>query len=291
VQPTDLLTRIGRLEDDPPIALGSVDLTINDPTALRQKFDEVFTYIAAVERAVTQNVAEITALLPALDPLEHRFLSIWSTHELAHAAIFEALRAKLDRETPAPGPCPPGRPVEVLPPRRSFRAFGFLATNPWLHDVFKLIYLSRGAMHEHMTYDCYRHLGAQLEALGEHALTNTVTDPIRRQEAAHLGYYRLAAVTHRKGLTRTQIALARQITLHTYLPVGAGQCGRRPAGRVFATLAGEHMDAVLDGVEGVASELLGDGTAPLPPFVHASMDRCFRPPPERRPVAASARDR
>ena len=157
--------------------------------------------------------------------------------------------------------------------------------------MFKLIYLSRGAMHEHMTYDCYRHLGAQLEALGEHALTNTVTDPIRRQEAAHLGYYRLAAVTHRKALTRTQIALARQITLHTYLPVGAGQCGRRPAGRVFATLAGKHMDAVLDGVEGVAGELLGDGTAPLPPFVHTSMDRCLGPSPRHLSAVTSGSDR
>lgn len=291
MQPTELLTRIGRLEEDPPIALGSVDLTINDPNALRRKFDEVFAYIAAVERAVTQNVAEITALLPALEPLERRFLSIWSTHELAHAAIFEALRAKLDREASAPERFPREPPVEVPPPRRSFRAFGLLATNPWLHDVFKLIYLSRGAMHEHMTYDCYRHLGGQLEALGEHALLHTVTDPIRRQEAAHLGYYRLAAVTHRRGLTRTQIALARQITLHTYLPVGAGQCGRRPAGRVFATLAGEHMEAVLDGVESVASELLGDGVAPLPKFVHTSMDHCLRPPPEGRPAMASGRDR
>jgi hypothetical protein len=289
VQPTELLTRISRLEDDPPIALASVDLTVNDPKALRRKFDEVFTYIAAVERAVTQNVAEITALLPALDPLEHRFLSIWSAHELAHAAIFDALRAKLDRETPVAERCPPERPVEAPPPRGSFRAFGLLATNPWLHDVFKLIYLSRGAMHEHMTYDCYRHLGAQLEALGEHALTNTVTDPIRRQEAAHLGYYRLAAVTHRKKLTRTQIGLARWITLHTYLPVGAGQCGRLPAGRVFATLAGEHMDAVLDGVEGVAGELLGDGIGPLPQFVHMSMDRCLRPSSERPSAPASGR--
>ncbi len=294
MQPTELLTRVGRLEDDPPIALASVDLSINDPRALRRKFDEVFAYIAAVEHAVTQNVAEITALLPALDEVEHRFLAVWSTHELAHAAIFDALRARIDRETSAPARegSRSGPPIAVPPPaRRSFRAFGILASNPWLHDVFKLIYLSRGAMHEHMTYDCYRYLGVQLEALGEHALHRTVADPIRRQEAAHLGYYRLAAVTHRNRLTRSQIRLARQITLHSYLPVGAGQCGRRPAGRVFATLAGEHMNAVLDGVEGVAGELLGDDIGSLPPFVHESMDRCLRPSPRRRWVTPSGPQR
>jgi hypothetical protein len=281
VPQTELLTRVKRLEDDPPIALGSVDLTLNDPVPLRRKFGEVFAYIASVERAVTQNVAEVTTLLPDLDPVERRFLEIWSTHELAHAAIFDALRATLGLGGPYPGGISTvaPAPVTTLPrpmlPRPSFRAFGLMATNRWLHDVFKLVYLCRGAMHEHMTYDCYRHLGAQLEALGEHALTHTVTGPIRRQEAAHLGYYRLAAVTHRRRLTPSQIRLARRISLQTYQPVGAGQCGKRPAGRVFSRLAGEHMDTVLDAVEDIAGELLGDGVRPLPPFVHAAMDQCF----------------
>lgn len=276
VQPTELLTRVGRLEDDPPIALASVDLTVNNPVPLRRRFEEVFAYIAAVESAVTQNVAEVNALLPDLDTVERRFLTVWSTHELAHAAIFEALRGRLGLDSPGPDGGTSVAPMGIpSTPRRSFRLFGLLANNRWLHEVFRLIYLSRGAMHEHMTYDCYRHLGAQLENLGEHTLASTVAHPIRRQEAAHLGYYRLAAANQRNRMSPAQIRLARQITLHTYLPVGAGQCGKRPAGRVFATLAGEHMDAVLDGVEGVAGELLGDGVRPLPHFVHASMDHCL----------------
>ncbi len=292
MQPTELLTRVQRLEDDPPIPLASVDLSIADPEPLRRKFDEVFTYIATVERAVTQNVAEVTDLLPSLDEVEHRFLTIWSAHELAHASIFDALRVRLGLGAPAPdaSPTAPGAADPPLP-RRSFRAFGRLASNPWLHDVFKLIYLSRGAMHEHMTYDCYRHLGAQLEALGEHALATTVTHPIRRQEAAHLGYYRLAAVIHRNRLTPAQIRLARWITLHTYLPVGAGQCGKRPAGRVFVRLAGDHMNAVLDGVEAVAGELLGDGIRALPHFVHASMEHCLRSAPRHAAGMSPERER
>ena len=270
----ELETRVGRLEDDPPIPLDSVDLSVRDPAPLRHRFEEIFGYIAAVEHAVTRNIADITALLPDLGGQDTRFLSAWSAHELAHADIFDALRAEIGLGPPAPRADGTG-PVR---PRFSFRLFGALSTSGWLQDVFKLIYLSRGAMHEHMTYDCYRHLGAQLAALGEDALVRTVTDPIRRQEAAHLGYYRLAAATHRRRLTAAQVRLARRITLLTYQPVGAGECGRESAGRVFAGLAGDHMDQVLDSVEAVADELLGDGVRPMPHFVHDAMLGCLERP-------------
>jgi hypothetical protein len=284
VAPQELETRVGRLEDEPPLALGSVDLTIGDPVRLRQQFGEIFAYIARVESAVSQNVADITTFLPDLDEQDRRFLTAWSAHELAHAAIFDALRAELGLVAPAPGGRPESSDQATASARFSFRLFGHLATNRWLHDVFKLIYLSRGAMHEHMTYDCYRHMGARFEALGELALFRTVTEPIRRQEAGHLGYYRLAAATHRNGLSAAQVRLARQLTLHTYTPVGAGVCGRSSAGRVFAALAGDDVDAVLDGVEAVADDLLGDGIHPLPHFVHAAVDACVDRPPVRRTV-------
>ncbi len=275
MQQWTLEARVGRLEDDPPLELGSVELTVRHPALLRDRFEEIFGYIATVEGAVPQNVAEITALLPGLDDQDLRFLCVWSSHELAHAAIFDALRAELGLAA-----AQDGRPVSsVVPdpvrPRPSFRAFGALSTSRWLQDVFKLLYLSRGAMHEHMTYDCYRHLGRQFAALGEDGLVRTVTEPIRRQEAAHLGYYRLAAITHRARMTSAQVGLARWLTVHTYTPVGAGPCGTGPTGRVFAGLAGDDMDEVLDAVEAVADQLLGDGTHPLPRFVHDSMDACL----------------
>ena len=272
--------RVSKLEGDPPIDLASVDLTVRDPAPLRDRFEEIFGYIATVEGAVPQNVAEITTLLPDLDEQDLRFLSVWSSHELAHAAIFDALRAELGLAGVEGG----GPASSVVPdpvrPRLSFRAFGVLATSRWLQEVFKLLYLSRGAMHEHMTYDCYRHLGAHFASLGEDALVRTVTEPIRRQEAAHLGYYRLAASTQRARMTRAQVGLARWLTVHTYTPVGTGPCGAGPTGRVFAGLAGDDMDEVLDAVESVADQLLGDGVRPLPRFVHRSMDACLgaRPP-------------
>ena len=101
--PQELETRVGRLEDEPPLALGSVDLTIGDPVRLRQQFGEIFAYIARVESAVSQNVADITTFLPDLDEQDRRFLTAWSAHELAHAAIFDALRAELGLVAPAPG--------------------------------------------------------------------------------------------------------------------------------------------------------------------------------------------
>jgi hypothetical protein len=262
--------RVDRIEADPPIRLDSVDLTIRDPAPLRARFEEIFAYIAAVEGAVPQNVADVTTLLPGLGTQELRFLSAWSSQELAHAAVFDALRAELGLAPDRPVPdgdatAPPVRP------RRSFRMLGTLAANRWLHDVLTMLYLSRGAMHEHMTYDCYRHLGAHFAALGEDALVQTVTEPIRRQEAAHLGYYRMAAMALRATLSPAQLATARWITVRTYAPVGATPGGRDAATRVCAGLAGDDLDDVLEAVEGVASQLLGEPGRPLPPFVHAAM--------------------
>ena len=278
MQQWTLEARVGRLEDDPPIGLDAVDLTVADPAPLRDRFEEILGYIATVEGAVPQNVAEITTLLPDLDEQDLRFLSVWSSHELAHAAIFDALRTELGlAQWDDGGPVSSVVPDPVRP-RLSFRALGVLSASRWLQDVFKLLYLSRGAMHEHMTYDCYRHLGAHFASLGEEALVRTVTEPIRRQEAAHLGYYRLAATTQRARMTPAQVGLVRWLTVHTYSPVGTAPCGRGPTGRVFAGLAGDDMDAVLDAVEAVADQLLGDGSHPLPRFVHKSMDACLDRP-------------
>ena len=285
MQQMTLAARVGRIEEDPPLSLDAVDLTVRDPAPLVERFDEIFAYIATVEGAVPQNVVEITTLLPELDDQELRFLSVWSTQELAHAAVFDALRAELSLASYADGVAVSSVVPDPVRPRLSFRAVGTLSANRWLQDVFKLIYLARGAMHEHMTYDCYRHLGAHFASYGEEALVRTVTEPIRRQEAAHLGYYRLAASTHRDRLSPAQVGLARWITVHTYSPVGAVPCGKGRAGRVFAGLAGDDMDAVLDAVEAVADQLLGDRTHPLPHFVHASMDGCLgRRPPMRSRV-------
>ena len=283
MQEQTLAARVGRIEEDPPLSLDDVDLTVRDPGPLVERFAEIFTYIATVEGAVPQNAAEITTLIPDLDDQDLRFLSAWSAQELAHARIFDALRAQLGLVSNTDGEPTTSVVRDPVRPRLSFRVFGALSASGWTQDVFKLIYLSRGAMHEHMTYDCYRHLGAHFASFGEEALVRTVTEPIRRQEAAHLGYYRLAASSHRLRLSPAQVGLARWITVHTYTPVGTAYCGKGPTGRIFAGLAGDDMGAVLDAVEAVADQLLGDGVRPLPRFVHRSMNDCLRRRPTTRP--------
>jgi hypothetical protein len=257
--------RIGRLEADPAISLAAVDLAIVDPDRLRRQFDEVFYYFALVEGEVAQNAVDIAAILPDLDECDHRFLAVWSSHEVAHSAIFDAIRAELG--------LPAGAPSDTPSARRTFRAMGALAQVRWVHDVLKLVYLARGAMHERLTLEAYTRLGAKLSSLGEHSLTRTVTDPIRHQEAGHLGYYKAAAAAHRAGLSQTQRSAARLISEWTYAPVGAP--GRRAlCGRVFTEIADSDID-VLEPLEHLASELLEDGRRWDAGFVRGAMNRCL----------------
>jgi len=262
-----LARRLDRLERDPPLRLCDVDFRIRNPERLRQEFDEVFWYIATVEGAVGQNVADVTSLLPDLEGPDRTFLAVWAGHEAAHYRIFQTLRRQLDQES-----------VEAPEPTRrwSIQLAGAIAELPWLRPVVKLIYLARGAMHEHLTYSAYAHLGRLFLDRGESGLAATVTDPVRRQEAAHLGYYRLAAVHHRRGMSSAQVAAARAVSVRSYLPIGAVPCGRAASGRVFQQLVGrQRMDQVLDPVEALAQLLLGGAGQLLPPFVHRAMRRCF----------------
>jgi hypothetical protein len=262
---TALVRRIDRLEADPPIALSSVDLTATNPARLRQELGEVFFYFALVEGLVAQNAVEVETILPRLEEDDHRFLAVWKRHEVAHGAIFDALCVELD--------LPPAAPTPAVLARRSFRALGMLARQPWWHDVFRLIYLVRGAMHERLTFDAYDRVGARLETWGERALAATVTQPIRRQEAGHLGYYRAAAAAQSARLTSTQLRLARLISIRTYVPVGA--TGRRAqCGRAFRGIAGDDVEG-LEPVQAIADQILGDGFRPLPRFVRAAMEDCL----------------
>lgn len=265
-----LVTRIARIEVDAAISLESVDLTIVNPERLRAEFSEVFEYFAVVEGEVAQNAVDVGAMLPRLCQCERRFLQAWSAQEVAHSAVFEALRAELGLESLVSA-----QPTSASPLFRSIGALVEWDESGWLHQVLKLVYLARGAMHEHLTYDAYARLGARLRGLGEAALARTVTEPIRRQEAAHLGYYRLAARLQRDRMSTAQVRWARVISAWTYAPVGATRRHRRPAcGRVFERVAGAGMEEALAPVQAIAEDLLGNGADPLPPFVSRAMQRC-----------------
>jgi len=263
---TALARRIDRLEADPPITLSSADLTVADPDRLRRELGEVFFYFALVEGLVAQNAVEVETVMPQLEEDDRRFLSVWKRHEVAHGAIFDALCVELDLT--------PAGPPSALGVRRSFRALGALTRHPWWHDVFRLVYLVRGAMHERLTFDAYDRIGARLDSWGERALAATVTHPIRRQEAGHLGYYRAAASAQRARLTPAQLWLARVISIRTYTPVGATRARRAQCGRAFRGIAGDEIEG-LEPVQAIADQMLRGGLRPLPRFVQTAMEDCL----------------
>ncbi len=262
---TELSRRIDRLEADPTIPLSSVDLTVVHPDRLRREFGEALFYFALVEGLVAQNALEVEAILPRLDENDRRFLAVWSRQEVAHGAVFDALCLELD--------LPPAAPV-LRSPRRSFRTLGVLTRQRWWHDVFKLVYLVRGAMHERLTLDAYSRIWARFDAWGERALAATVAGPIRRQEAGHLGYYRAAATAQRARLDPAQLALARAISVRTYAPVGANRARRAQCGRAFTSIAGDDLGG-LEPVQAIADQVLGHGGRPLPRFVQTAMRDCL----------------
>ena len=99
----------------------------------------------------------------------------------------------------------------------------------------------------------------------------------RRDESAHLGYYRTVAKELRDRLDRWQIAVARNVITHTYAPVGAGEKKDKPA--FAATLRslgdGEAGRDLVDRVQLIAEALLSVDERKLRPFVQKSFDRCL----------------
>ena len=148
--------------------------------------------------------------------------------------------------------------------------------SPWSHAVLEMVYLTRGAMHERLTYRGYKLMEDRLTELGEKALANTIVIPILSQEAGHLGYYRLAANQIKQYLSPRQLAVARWISLKTYAPVGAGGKSDRPHfGHVAYRLAGDKLPAFAKPIQDLGAELLGDEEHKITlPFVLSALMSC-----------------
>jgi hypothetical protein len=112
-----------------------------------------------------------------------------------------------------------------------------------------------------------------LTQLGEHGLVDTLLRPMRRDESAHLGYYRTAARDLRDRLDRWQLAVARNVISHTYAPVGAGDARDRPAFGATLRSLGDSRP-IVDRVQLLAESLLSVDEHRLRPFVQRSFDRC-----------------
>jgi hypothetical protein len=260
-------TKLARLEAKPPLVLDEVDFDVQHPDAVRAHLAAPLAYSQRVEAMVTG--LSIETLLPRTASGEgyiNRFLAVWTPDEQGHAVALDRLLVVLDIE---PFPLPQDEPVPVH--NRLAGLLGNLSTR--MHETVELIYHSVGAMNERLAFSAYERMSEILTELGEHGLVETLFKPLRRDESAHLGYYRTAARDLRDRLDTWQLALARNVITHTYSPVGAGDARDKPAFGATLRSLGEHRH-IVDRVQLLAESLLSVDERKLRPFVQASFDRC-----------------
>jgi hypothetical protein len=266
-----IAAKLERLEAKPSLSLEDVDLALRDRDAVRDRLAAPLAYSQRVEAMVTG--LSIETLLPRAaggDGYINRFLTIWEPDEQGHALALERLLIELDLE---PFPLPVDEPV---PPHN--RLAGLLGSaSARVHETVELIYHTIGAMNERLAFSAYERMSEILGELGEDGLVDTLMKPLRRDESAHLGYYRTAARDIRDRLDRWQLFVARNVIAHTYSPVGAGAPRDRPAFGATLRALGDSGDLV-DRVQLLAESLLSIDERPLRPFVQASFDRCAAAP-------------
>ena len=260
--------KLHRLEAKPSLDLAAVDYDVRDRDAVRARLAAPLTYSQRVEAMVTG--LSIETLLPRTagdDGYVNRFLAVWQPDEQGHALALERLLVQLDLE---PVPLPADEPVPL-----HNRLAGVLGTmSERMHETVELIYHTVGAMNERLAFSAYERMSDVLTELGEHGLVDTLMRPLRRDESAHLGYYRTAARDLRDRLDRWQLAAARTVITRTYSPVGAGAEADKPAFGATIRALGDDRDLV-DRVQLLAESLLSVEERRLRPFVRRSFDRCL----------------
>ena len=259
--------KLARLEAKPSLVIDHVDYEIRNPSAVRARLAAPLAYSQRVEAMVTG--LSIETLLPRTasgNGYINRFLTVWTPDEQGHALALERLLVALDIE---PFPLPEDEPVPIH--NRLAGLLGNLSSR--MHETVELVYHSVGAMNERLAFSAYERMSEILTELGEHRLVDTLLKPLRRDESAHLGYYRTAARDLRDRLDRWQLAVARSVISHTYAPVGAGDAKDKPAFGATLRSLGDSRE-IVDRVQLLAEALLSVDERRLRPFVQKSFDRC-----------------
>jgi len=261
-----ILDKLARLEAKRPLVLAEIDYDLRDRDALRSRLTAPLAYSQRVEAMVTG--LSIETLLPrvAKDGYINRFLTIWMPDEQGHALALERLLVALDIE---PHPLPQHEPVPLH--NRLAGVLGTLSTR--MHETVELIYHVVGSMNERLAFCAYERMAEIMTELGEHGLVDTLMKPLRRDESAHLGYYRTAARDLRDRLDSWQLAAARCVITRTYSPVGAGDARDKPAFGATLAALGDSTEIVAK-VQVLAESLLSVEERRLPRFVAGSFDRC-----------------
>ena len=259
------------LETKTPLDFESVSeaiARIRNPEQLRDRLGHAIRYSQRVEAEVGD--LGIETLLPqATDDYVGRFLTTWMPDELGHARAQDELLRALDL------PVYESRPIDHIPFHN--RIAGTLGTvSAHVYEIVSMMYHSIGAINERLAMGAYRQMTAIMTELGEVELAETLMNPMRRDEAAHLGYYRTYARQLRPRLRSWQLALVRNVIVRTYAPVGAGKnADKAPMGRALHSMDMDpHDPAFAAAVEEIADELLAKPGGHLPPFVQRSLQHC-----------------
>ena len=209
----DHVQRLG--EKHPPIDLASVDYTVRDPRAVRERFAGVLEYMARVEMEVERNVLELAVLLPGVSETDRRFVQdVWGPQEEHHGIVLDTLSQHL-------GMPPTEANTGDIAPR--VRVLGALAHLPVVHEVIRLLYYLTGAATEKSAMLAYRAMSEGLDEMGETAVRRTVVDAVKVQEPGHFAFYRLSAqhLVDSGALAPWQMHLARFLRSRTFSLVGA----------------------------------------------------------------------
>lgn len=171
-------------DEHPPIEKSSVDRTIVNPALVRERFAGVIDYLARVELEVDRNVLELLTILPNVSETDRLFYQdIWSGQEMAHGYILDQLQVDLGLEA--------AETFNTIPVR--MKLLGALAHWEPIHDISRMLYYLTGASTERQAVIAYSSLTTRLDEMGERAISETIIQPIKRQEPAHFAFYRMSA--------------------------------------------------------------------------------------------------
>lgn len=238
----DHVQRLGDLY--PPIALGSVDRTVNNPQLVAQRFGHVIDYLARVELEVDRNVLELLMLLPEVDDTNKTFYAdVWQPQEIQHGLILDRLQQDLGRTAAEPH----------LDVSMKIKMLGALASLKPIQDVAKLLYFLTGASTERQAVLAYNVLNDGMVEMGEKAISDTIITPIKQQEPGHFAFYQMSATSmiQNKVLKPWQLMLARVLREKSY-----GLVGTNGMDRYKADMGAVVLDLGLDeDLEGYAREV------------------------------------
>ena len=179
------MEHVRKLEDEhPPIRLDSVDRTILNPLVVRDRFAPIIDYLARVELEVDRNVLELLTLLPGVSEVDRYFYQdVWQPQEVAHGVILDRLQTDLG--------LPASNAFMGIPMR--MKLLGALAHLPAIQEISRLLYYLTGAATERQAVLAYSRFTAQLDELGEKAISETIIGQIKRQEPGHFAFYQMSA--------------------------------------------------------------------------------------------------